>query len=207
LPTGNVLDIAFTPDGSVWVTTGLALVRFDGQAWTTYDSLINSVVVARDGSLWMNGWEGLQGSEYVALFDGKLWTTYKAADSFPGGFQLEAVTADGRLWGMVPGRRLASFDGGSWTDRDSWTFYEARGGLPLDGIQGLTQAPDGTLWTSMDNGVVRIDPLQDSDGGWMMYAAEDSLPGSHLGAMAFAPDGSIWFGATRFQPADAQGKP
>jgi hypothetical protein len=191
----------------------LSLGRFDGQSWTVYDGLINSLEVAPDGAIWMNGWEGLQGSLYVARFDPSIglkagdegWTIYKSADSFPGAFMVGAVTPDGLVWGTVPEGRLASFDGQSWTDSQSWTFHTTAGSLPLDNIRGLAVAPDGALWVVTSSGVARLDGEGASDGAWTTYTMDNGLASGIGSAIAFAPDGAIWFGATRFQPTQAEG--
>jgi ligand-binding sensor domain-containing protein len=207
LPIGNVLDIAFTPDGAAWIANGFALAHFDGQTWTVYDKLINSLEVAPDGAIWMNGWEGLQDSFYVARFDGENWPTYKNADSFPGAFLVRAVTSDGLVWGTVPEGRLASFDGQSWTDSQSWTFHTTAGSLPLDNIRGLAMAPDGALWVVTSSGVARLDGEGASDGAWTTYTMDNGLASGIGSAIAFAPDGAIWFGTTRFQQAQAEAHP
>jgi hypothetical protein len=206
LPVGNVLDIAFTPEGAAWVANGFSLARFDGQTWTVYDKLINSLEVAPDGAIWMNGWEGRQGSFYVARFDpstglragGEGWTTYKTADSFPGAFMLGAVTRDGLVWGVTSERGLACFDpsailrtgSGSWADGRSWTLYPTAGGLSLNSINALTVAPDGGLWVITNQGLAYFD-----GSGWETVRL-DHDPGT-INAMAFAPDGSIWLGTSQ----------
>ena len=193
LPRGIVLDIAFTPDGAAWIANGLGLASFDGQGWTTYDSLINSLVVAPDGALWMNGWEGTQGSFYVARFDGEKWTTLKGADSFPGGFLAGAVTPDGLLWGTVREGRLASFDGQSWGDETSWTLYSSAEGLALDEVITMTVAPDGALWVGTTSGAARF------DGAWTAHAA-----GEVVRTIAFGPQGEVWLDTTVVHPAGAE---
>ncbi len=203
LTSGGVLDIDFAPDGTVWVANGFGLARFDGQSWTVYERLIHSLEVAPDGTIWMNGWEGTQDSFYVARFDGETWTVFKAADSFPGGFMMCAVTPDGLLWGTTPEGRLASFDGQSWTDGESWTLYETVGG-PQDHLIFLTVALDGALWLATGDAIARFDRQSAPDEAWTLYTQSDGLPDSYYHAMAFGPGGEIWFGATRFQPAKAE---
>jgi len=193
LPRGNVLDIAFTPDGAAWIANGFGLASFHGHEWTTYDRLINSLVVAPDGALWMNGWEGTQGSSYVARFDGKNWTTFKGAHSFPGGFLVGAVTPDGSLWGTVAERRLASFDGESWGDERSWTPYSSADGLPLDEVISMAVAPDGALWVGTASGAARF------DGAWEVYAAGDAVR-----AIAFGAQGEVWLDTTVVHPAGVE---
>ena len=219
LPAGNVLDIDFAPDGAVWVANGFGLARFDGQSWTVYERLVNSLEVAPDGTIWMNGWEGTQDSFYVARFDAsaalntrqrrseagsETWTTFKTTDSFPGGFAVDAITPDGLLWGTTPEGRLASFDGRSWTDGESWTFYDPPVGCSVNSVAVLTVAPDGALWLATNAGIARFDPGSAPDEAWTVYTQDDGLPESYYQAMAFGPDGEIWFGATRFQPAQAE---
>jgi WD40 repeat protein len=198
LMTGNVSDIDFTPNGSAWVATGFGLLRIDGER-TAYERMIGSVAVAPDGSIWANGWEGTQDSFYVARFDWQNWTTYRGADSFPGGFLVGAVTPDGLLWGTAPERRLASFDGQSWTDESAWTFYASADGLPLDNVSALSASPAGALWVGMEGGVARF------DGAWTTYIPGDELASDPVRAIAFGPEGEVWLGTTRLDADLAAG--
>jgi hypothetical protein len=213
LPLGNVLDIAFAPDGTAWVATGLGLARFSGDVWTVYDMLVYSVLASADGAVWVTGWEGTQHSGYVARYDDGDWITYRLSDSYPGTFSAGAVTHDGRLWGVVPGRGLAGFDGGSWSEASSWAFYSPPGGLSSEVMGVLGVAPDGALWVNVENGVARFDPAAAArqaggtapGGAWTLYTVDDGLPAPHVGAVAFGPGGEIWLDATRFQPHGAVG--
>lgn len=202
LPPGNILDIAFTPDGAMWVANGFGLARFDGRSWTVYDKLINSLEVAPAGTLWMNGWEGLQDSFYVARLDGENWTIYNTSDSFPGPFMVRAVTPDDLVWGTVPEKGLASFDGQSWTEKESWTVYTAADGLPLDNVNVLAVAPDGGLWVGTNSGAARLDGEDSS--AWTTYTTDNGLANNIVRAIAFGPNGEVWLGTTRFQPAEAE---
>ncbi|HUW95399.1 MAG TPA: hypothetical protein VMW58_06395 [Anaerolineae bacterium] len=193
LPRGKVLDIEFTPDGVVWIANGFGLASFDGQGWTTYDRLINSLVVAPDGALWMNGWEGTRDSFYIARFDWQRWTTYRGADSYPGGLLVGAVTPDGLLWGTVGERRLASFDGLSWGDEESWTVHPSADGFALDEVLTMAVGPDGALWVGTTSGAARF------DGTWTPYAT-----GHAVRAIAFGPEGEVWLGTTVIHPAGAK---
>ncbi len=195
IPLGNIFSIAFTPDGTAWVANGFSLARFDGQSWTVYEKLTSSVITAPDNTIWINGWEGSQGSLYVAHFDGENWTTFPSADAFPGGFHVAAATADGCVWGITDGG-LTCFDGEFWTDSRSWTFYPIPDTLSREGPLTLIAAPDGALWLRADNGLARFDSAGASGERWTIYICERGCNGE----IAFAPDGAIWLGTTSFQP-------
>ena len=184
---GNVLDIAFGPEGTAWVATGFGLASFDSRSQTDHDRKVHALVTAPDGAIWMNGWEELQGSGYVARFDGESWTTHQVADSFPGSFRVGAVTSDGRVWGIVAEGGVACFDGGAWADSRSWTLYEVS-----NQVFDLAVAPHGVLWAVTDEGIAFLD----ADSWRTIILNYTPGPGT-INSLAFAPDGSIWLGTTR----------
>jgi hypothetical protein len=51
-------DIAFTGNGDVWAAGIFNLARFDGKSWTQYGVNARRLLVAPDGSLWTEGWDG-----------------------------------------------------------------------------------------------------------------------------------------------------
>jgi hypothetical protein len=209
LPAGNVIRIAFTADGAVWVANGFGLARYDGASWVVYDRLANAVLAAPDGAVWVDGWEGTQGSEYFARFDGEQWTAYKTADAFPGRFVAGAVTPDGLVWGIVPELGLASFDGRSWTEPGSWEVHAPPEGVPFADSLALAVAPDGAIWMRTAEGAARFDPAAARAGpgegepnhAWTLYSAQERLCSNRLWPIAFGPQGEVWLGASRFWPA------
>ena len=218
LPVGNILDIEFGSDGSAWVANGFNLVHYDGQSWIPHDKLVHEVVAGPDGAVWVRGWDGTQGSQYVAYWDGSEWTTYHTGEVF----SITAWTADGRGWGMDPDHGLAALEGPAAPEAAAWTYYALPEGFSGGG-PGPVVAPDGALWLRSQDSIARFDPsLVDADSpgaGWTVYskgigaegANSDPLafrPGSAgFGPMAFGPGGEVWFGATRFDPALAEGGP
>ena len=215
------LDLAFTSDDGVWVANGSRVARspgsgahgVKGQSWIRYDMLVHSLEPGPDGSIWMNGWEGLQGSGYVARYsdsttDGETWKMYKASESFVGPFAVGAVTHDGRVWGVVPDRGLVSTsDGASWTESASWAFYQPPDSVSVAAL--LDEAPDGALWLRTQDGIARFDPSVDPTASgesaldaWTVFTVDGGAVG-HPGAIAFGPSDEIWLGTTRFQPDEA----
>jgi ligand-binding sensor domain-containing protein len=115
--------------------------------------------------------------------------SFVGADSYPGGFTVSAVTSDGLLWGVVSERRLARFDGQSWADSQSWTFYHTAEGLPSDQIVDLVVAPDDVLWAITDGGIAHFDGR-----AWEGILLDRDL--GTVNIMAFAPDDSVWLGTS-----------
>ena len=206
LPVGNVLDIEFGSDGSAWVANGFNLIQYDGQAWMPHDRMVHAVTAAPDGAIWVNGWDGTQGSQYVGRFDGSAWTTHYTA----GFLSVTASTAGGRAWGRDPDRGLVAMPGQAWTDEGSWTYYALPQSL-LGGGWGPVAAPDGALWVRSSQAAGRFDPAMadqgSSDAAWTVYPGGGNLEGGLFGPIAFEPGGAIWFGATRLDPALAEGAP
>jgi hypothetical protein len=77
-------DIAFAPSSDVWVGGVYSLARFNGQTWTQYGVNVRRLLVAPDGSVWGQGWDGIAGSDccYVHVA-GDTWVTYTHSAPLP----------------------------------------------------------------------------------------------------------------------------
>lgn len=179
LGVGNVLDFAFGPDGEVWVATGMSLARWHGDGWQVFDKMVHSVAVAPSGTVWASGWEGTQGSSYVARYDGSAWTTV-----LQGNLGSLAVTPVGTVWGMHGEQGLVHFAGGAWEQ------VTGPSGQPVHG--SLTVAPDGALWASGPGTLARFDGRN-----WTAYPAVEGVQDM---AVAPAPQGrtsgTVWLGTS-----------
>ncbi|MGD8398141.1 MAG: hypothetical protein PVG11_04740, partial [Anaerolineae bacterium] len=190
---GNVLDFAFEPGGAAWVATGFGLARFDGEAWQTYDRLAYTVAVGPGDAVWVSGWQGTQGAEYVARFDGEAWTEVSDRS-----LQLLEATG-GEIWGRAGEQGVARFDG------DEWTFYDAVDGRSLASGSALAAgppSPDGTgptVWVAGAGALFHFD-----GGSWTVYDLPALVADSSITDMAVAVDGAVWLatshGALRFEP-------
>ncbi|HET7090935.1 MAG TPA: hypothetical protein VFL17_20075, partial [Anaerolineae bacterium] len=170
----NVIDLAFTPDGAAWIATGFKLVRYAGGEWTMQSKLASFLAVAPDGALWVSGWEGTQGSQYLARFDGTNWTIVKQVSVG----QLR-TGPDGSLWGIEDAARLAHFDGQTWQ-----AFSDA----PFRQINGFAIAPNGVVWVATERGLLQFDGTV-----WL----QDTSASNSITQITFAPDGSMWLGDWR----------
>ncbi len=77
-------ELAFTADGALWVAGIHSLARYDGRAWRQYDIKARRVLVAPDGSLWADGWDGRAGGDCCFThLTGDTWITYTHSAELP----------------------------------------------------------------------------------------------------------------------------
>jgi PAS domain S-box-containing protein len=172
LPQNSILAIIQGRDGYLWLGTEAGLVRFDGVAFTTYntsntqglsDNFVNALLMDRTDTVWAGTWVGgtvrLKGGTSVAAPGG-------------GGSRVNSLFQDrkGTIW--------AGLDAGL----ARWVTGEFRvvPGLATR-VYTINEATDGTLLAGTDSGVVawqdgggRVVPWQ-PDGGqiqetvWTIY--------------------------------------
>src|SRR5215470_1038790 len=151
-PKGEILSIAQTPDGYLWLGTEFGLFRFDGVRAVPWRppaggqlpvDQITSLVLARNGVLWIGTRKGV-----ASLKDEKL-TSYPQFD----GRYVNAVFEDqqGVVWLAVdgPGRICAA--------KEAEITCEGAGELG-DELDALYEDKKGNLWISAANGVWRWKP-------------------------------------------------
>lgn len=81
---GSPFDIAFAENGDVWVGAVFRLARFHGQTWIAYDIRARRVLVAPDGSIWTEGWDGVANSDCCFThLTGDTWVTYTHSALLP----------------------------------------------------------------------------------------------------------------------------
>jgi len=143
LPQFRIRAVVQTRDGYLWLGTANGLVRFDGVAFTTFDTSnsglrdneISSLVEAGDGALWI----GTYGGGIARLKDGQ-FTTYTTTNGLPNdSIRRLDVDAAGYLWIATPTGLARLADGG-------FTTFTTREGLPDNFIVGIcTHLPQGVF--------------------------------------------------------------
>jgi signal transduction histidine kinase/ligand-binding sensor domain-containing protein len=177
---GLVFAIAQTPDGYLWVAGSFGLFRFDGLRFVPWQppkgrSLPDSpysLLVSRDGTLWIGTFNGL------ASWNGTELTRYPQTDS---GFVTSLLEDhEGTIWAGLfadPGRLCAVRAG------------QARCSSPEGGFGGfvwsLGEDSSGTLWAGAESGVWRWKP-----GTPRRFA----MPGMRVGDLSTSADGQILVG-------------
>ncbi len=174
---GNVRVLTVSPGGELWAGTGCNLLRFQDGAWETVvtcdDGLLGNVrfiQAAPDGSLWM-------------VTDYNVYHLVDSALNAYGGRlpSALAVTPDNVLWlgymTFEAGGGLVAFDGTDWITQTA---------LPLNSVNALAVAEDGTLWAAGNGGVARL-----AEGTWRSYT--QGLPHDRgVKQLALAPNGRVW---------------
>ena len=158
--TGIIHQIAQTPDGYLWLASESGLLRFDGVRTVPWQpgpgerlpsNDIQSVIAARDGTLWLGTAKGL-----VSLKNGKL-IQYPELDGYDACALLE--DHEGTVWaGAVaseqsftrPGRLCAIKTG-------KISCHERDGNLGF-GVTAIHEDRQGNLWLGAGSGLWRWKP-------------------------------------------------
>ncbi|MGA7399270.1 MAG: two-component regulator propeller domain-containing protein [Candidatus Sulfotelmatobacter sp.] len=221
---GEILSIAQTPDGYLWLGTESGLLRFDGVRPVLWQppnreqlpsNHILALLVARDDTLWIGTYKGL-----ASWKDGKL-THYREV----AGANVPSLLEDqeGTVWFGAYERskgRLCAIRAGKVACEGDRIFG--------DGVLALYRDHKGNLWASSDTGlwrwvpgpperyafprgVVEANSLVEDDGGALLLATSDGLKqlvatriedyplrgvSGHFRPVKFlrSSDGSLWIG-------------
>lgn len=183
LPLNSVRDIAFTPDGYMWLATEVGLVRFDGVRFTLFDSstvkafpgdLVEILKVDGQGTLWI----GLNGG-LVRFRDG-VFTPAPLEGFANTNVKWVETDARGDLW-VATQKDLAVLRDGA--------FRRVSINSPSEPGGRVCATPDGAIWQA-GVGLVRL-----KDGKETLWQAGKDIPGSVL-AMAPDAEGVLWIGTS-----------
>jgi signal transduction histidine kinase/ligand-binding sensor domain-containing protein len=175
---GEIMAIAQTPDGYLWLGTEFGLLRFDGVKAVPWQApgdqqlpstVIRSLLAARDGTLWIGTFKGL-----ASWKDGRI-TSYPELAGEAVGAILEDL--DGTVWAggqaTPPPGKLCAIQNGTAT------CYGADGALGA-GVSDLYEDRKGNIWVGVfPGGLWRWKP-----GPAKFYA----LPGEIDGIQALSED-------------------
>jgi signal transduction histidine kinase/ligand-binding sensor domain-containing protein len=180
---GAVFAMAQTPDGYLWLGSGSGLYRFDGVQFIRWQPpgdqqrpirSAYSLLSARDGTLWIGGFDGL-----ASWRDGRL-TRFPQLD----GVFVTSILEDrnGTVWvgGIAPadeGRLCAVRDGRAECTGEAGRF----GGF----VWSFLEDDAGTLWVGADSGLWRWTP-----GAPKRFP----IPGLRIGDLSKGDDGQVVIG-------------
>ena len=207
LPSTQVYDLQFAPDGALWLATQNGVSCFDGVKftnWSKRDGLIDNRVFCihaeKSGRLWF-GTEA--GASRLNPATGRFQNFPSGTNGLTAGrvFDLEAAP-DGMLW-LRTREGLSRFDGQSFhavpgiprighnliDESPGWTKTKALAVDHQGRVWTVTEGDD--LWRVEGTNVVRLSPA-------------DGLATHNQDALHVAPDGAVWFqewsffGVTRY---------
>jgi hypothetical protein len=134
IPSPFINDVAFAPNGVIWIATGGGLVKKDGENWTVYTTanapfLHNTIMnldVDGDGIVWLNNSNTSTVNGAIFRLDDSVpgspqWTMFTIYNGLPwappwGALSDVIVAQDGSVWvGNQTLNGLAKYDGASWT--------------------------------------------------------------------------------------------
>ena len=151
---GNVLALAQTTDGFLWIGTSLGLYRFDGISFERYEPrsgpafpsiYVSSLLAVSNGDLWIG-----YGDKGVSLLRNGRNTNYT------GGRKSVPVTGlardgAGTIW-------VASRDGLWRFQSDRWQQVGSEWGYSGRAAEAVYVDRNGTLWVTSQGTVVRLPP-------------------------------------------------
>ncbi|MGM9486019.1 sensor histidine kinase [Ideonella sp. YS5] len=179
---GLVFAMAQTPDGYLWIAGSFGLFRFDGLRFVQWQPPDGqklptnpySLLVSRDGTLWMGTYSGLSswnGREFVRrheeIGEGFVTSLLEARD---GTIWAGVLAESGRLCAIRAGKIQCSMPPEKGFGAFVWSLAEDR---------------DGTLWVGAETGVWRWTP-----GSPRLYP----MPGQRVGDLTTTPEGHVLVG-------------
>jgi ligand-binding sensor domain-containing protein len=154
LPDNTVNALAQTPDGYIWLGTPVGLVRFDGVKFkfqgekdptASHLPAVNTLLVARDGSLWAGTFEGV-----LHLKDGRI-RQYKKQHGLLDQ-RVKSIFEDrlGHIW-------IGTSSGGVYRlKEDKFTEFSQKDGLSSNIIRDINEDREGNILVATSAGINRF---------------------------------------------------
>ncbi len=186
LPNNNVLSIAQTQDGYLWVGTREGLARFDGIKFTPLmvtrgspQPTINALCASDDGSLWI-------GTEQYGLYcyRGDALVHYETAALTNDGVVQISQSGTNEMW--------VAYRDGLAEIRQGRLHFPVSPGLATNGFLSLYPDRDGGLWIGQAR---NLQYLKDEKA--VTYKVANNFALRAVRALYEDPDGTIWIGNNR----------
>lgn len=183
----GVYSITKDAQGNLWLGTRKGAQRFDGAAFTTFNTAnsglvnnaVHAVAVAQNGVIWIGTTAGL------SRFDGKTWTNYTTQNSgIPYNYiNSLAVDRNGVVWlahyEYLKYRGVSSFDGTTWK-----TYTTENSGLKDNSVITIAVDDKNTKWFGASLTLISFDGQT-----W----AEHAVP--YVNDMTVDSKGALWAAA------------
>jgi signal transduction histidine kinase/ligand-binding sensor domain-containing protein len=187
-----VQALAQTPDGTLWVGSGMGLFRFDGMHFWRYPSLsdeplpatnVTALSAAPDGGLWI----GFKFGGICLLREGQV-IRYGVRDGMPeGSVRRFALDRDGTLWAAATGG-IGRVRGGRMEKVSSELF-----GTADNVTTDIVIDRAGNIWVATNKAVVARRASEAKFHVVQVAAAPEGGINTTGGQLAESPDGHVWF--------------
>lgn len=179
----DILNIAQTSDGWLWLAAGTGLYRFDGRRYERMDSVeghallssnVRTLYAPPEGGLWV----GYRMGGGISYFHKGQARHFSAGGGLPSG-AITSITrgSDGVLW-------VAARDGLARLDGDRFVTVGAEAGLPKRRARHVLFDRAGRQWVAMQGGIYsRADTHSPFQPAW---------PAGDFLNLSIAPDGQVW---------------
>jgi ligand-binding sensor domain-containing protein len=185
--------VAQDAQGVFWIGTKYhGLCRYDGKELSFYskldglgDNWVNSILIAKDGTIWLGTEGGVGKSLASSIKNGVVnkFTNYKVADGLPSN-QVNALIQDnsGQIW-------IATDKGLSIAANNKFITPKLTGDQLTGKLRTMEQEKNGVIWVGDDKGIVRIDQQKSKRIGKAQGLKETRISALHKDAA-----GNIWAG-------------
>lgn len=190
LPVNEIVSMAQTQDGYIWLATFDGLVRFDGDQFTVFNSgnisafptnRFIELKVDRHNNLWILT-EKVQNNEVLIAYHSGQFTVFGPDEGVEGDVNLQ-LDPEGNLL-------VGSNNGAFYYDGEILQSF----GDELKGkfIRKVTRNSVGDSWFATDEGVFRL-----NDGNWTQLTEQDGLNSKNVYAVYIGQTGKVWVATDR----------
>jgi ligand-binding sensor domain-containing protein len=197
LISDKVYSITTLNNGDIWFAARGGASVWNGSNWSSYtvaDGIISGEVfkVAQgyDNSIWFATEGGV--SRFIPSTG--TWTNYTTNDGLADNFITYVMaTSDNSIWLPTATEGLTRLIlPTSDNEKPQWITYseysEGENYIPVDYIDRIQVAPDGTYWFAGLEGLLQYDPISKK---WNFDENKSNI-GGYINSFAFGHDGSIW---------------
>jgi ligand-binding sensor domain-containing protein len=199
LPSSNVISLLGARDGSLWIGMEGGLSHWDNQDLSNYliePPRINSIIEDRNGIVWFTRSRGSDAAGGLCRVIGTGIRCYGKADGLPGADVTGPLLEDnaGSLW-VSTDTAVFRWKPGSSTKYSPTALKSHEG---VDGVQGLSVNPDGSVWVGIDLAGPGLGLQQLVQGVWKSFVLP-GFDGSTLEVQTLFSDREnvIWIGTIK----------
>ncbi len=197
LISNDIYSITPFTNGDIWFGARGGASVWNGSTWQSFteqDGLINDEVFkiaeAPDQSIWF----ATEGGVSHFIPSSNSWINYTTQEGLADNFVTYiAATEDRSVWLPTATEGMTRLIlPASENEQPKWITYsndtEGANYVPVDYIDRIVVAPDGTYWFAGLEGLMQFDPKSEI---WSLDE-NTSVPSSYINSFTFGPDGSIW---------------